>query len=126
MKKPAVPTEEDLINTWIIFEGSENGSQQYEDTFWAFSFLDDLTSDHPEESYEVILKILKKEIPEEMIVSLGCGALESLLSYNGERIIDRLEKDIKSNPKLLQALTHTWKFNTSNQLYERVKKLIEK
>ena len=123
MKKPAFPTEKDLIESWIIFEESKNGSQQYEDNFWTFEYFSDLTYEHPLECYEIMIKILNMNISEDSVVSIGCGILEDLLGHNGDLIIDRLENDIKSNQKLNQAIQHTWKYSTDDKLWSRIMKL---
>lgn len=120
MKKPPYPTRDDLVTAWITMHHSAQGNPEYEDNFWSFTYLDNLTSEYPEESFEVIKTILSRDSSNEIMQVLAAGPLEDLLNRHGDANIDRIEGEAESNRSFRKLLGGVWKSHIDPAVWARV------
>jgi len=73
-------------------------------TEWASEKMIDLALENPEELWDPILEILKRDPPTEVIEVLAAGPLEDYIAKLGERVIDRVEAQAAADAKFRNLL----------------------
>ncbi|NWK57727.1 hypothetical protein HW115_19065 [Verrucomicrobiaceae bacterium N1E253] len=124
MKEPPFPTRDDIITGWIDLCHSEEGSDEYEESFWSCMLLDNLIDNFPLDSYKVILDILARDNSYCVVSATGMSLLVHLIGSHGEEVIDRLEHDVRHNSDLHNALEGIYNQGASDEVWRRVKKLV--
>lgn len=89
-------------------------------TEWASDKMLDLAMENPEELWEVILEVLKRDPPAEVFEVLAAGPLEDYLAELGEQVIDRVELQAASDPKFRHLLGGVWRNSMSEEVWTRV------
>jgi hypothetical protein len=89
-------------------------------TEWAPDKVTDLTLDAPEELWDIILEILKRDPPTEVIEVLAAGPLEDYLAQLGERVIGKVETQAAENPRFRSLLGGVWRNSMSEGVWKRV------
>ena len=114
-----------LVEGWIArFEHyREVGADDQH--FWAFEQLDDLCKQSPELAWEIILRILDANSSDPIVENLSAGPLEDLLVYHGEQVISLVEIRARNDSKFRNLLGGVWKNAISDEIWERVQKLVE-
>jgi uncharacterized protein DUF6869 len=103
--------EERLLSSWFEFE----------QTFWAFSTVWEITCGDPERLW-TITKALVTAAPDEATLGyIGAGPLEDLLSGYGEQFIERIEQQAAADAKFRLSLAIVRQSGMSDELLRRVK-----
>ena len=89
-------------------------------TEWASEKMIDLALENPEELWDPILEILKRDPPTEVIEVLAAGPLEDYIAKLGERVIDRVEAQAAADPKFRSLLGGVWRNSMSDGVWARV------
>jgi hypothetical protein len=90
----------ELIDAYIEFENSPQGSEKREQLFWTFEKFDELNSKNPQACWDALLKILEL-IPDENIEGMmAAGILEDFIENHGEDFIDIIEEEAARNESL--------------------------
>ena len=89
-------------------------------TQWASDKISDLAVDNPEQLWEIILEILKRDPPTEVIEVLAAGPLEDYIAQLGERVIDKVESQAAVDPKFRSLLGGVWRNSMSEEVWKRV------
>jgi hypothetical protein len=89
-------------------------------TEWASSRVIELALDQPEELWDFILEVLKREPPEEVIEVLAAGPLEDYIANLGDKVIDRVEEQSAADPKFRNLLGGVWRNSMSDEVWKRV------
>ncbi len=113
-------SKERLIAGWLALQRTAMGSREYEDAFWAFEELDDLCTDSPEDTWEIILGILARGPSDEEIGMLAAGPLEDLLARHGRYVIERVEREASRNPAFASLLGGVWQLTIPDDIWARV------
>ena len=120
MKKPLFPTREDFIQAWIDFSKAEQGSDEYEESFWCFMLLSDLIEDFPNETLDIFVDIINQDSSPEVISSTSAGPLEDLISDHGALLIDKIVTIAENNKNFNHALGGVWKSTTKDAIWNRI------
>jgi len=120
MKKPPLPTMDDLIQAWIDMTVHGRGTPEYEESFWAFWAIQDLINEHPDQAFLVIREILRKNQTDKVFQSLSAGPLEDLLAAHGPTIIERVEDTARSDPIFRKLLGGVWQDQIREDIWHRV------
>jgi hypothetical protein len=108
------PELERVVDAWF----------QYEETFWAWERVEDLTRMDPELAWRVIT-LLVEEAPSEAVLGvIGAGPLEDLLSVYGEGMIDRVEERARTDEHFRQCLAAVWQSDMTDELWARVQNAV--
>jgi hypothetical protein len=94
------------------------------ENMWSHHELPRLSKEQPFEAWRVIEKMISLTDDEETLKMIGVEPIEDVLSENGEAIIHEVERFAKEEPKILVALTATWKSTTPDVVWARVEKLL--
>lgn len=78
-----------------------------------------------EDAWSLVLRLLAAAPTEWVITMIGCGPLEDLLDADPDRVADLVEQEAPRNPRLREALVHTWQQATPDPAFDRVKRLAE-
>lgn len=89
-------------------------------TEWASDKMIDLALENPEELWDIILEILKRDPPTEVIEVLAAGPLEDYIAKLGEKVIDRVEAHAAADPKFKNLLGGVWRNSISDDVWRRV------
>jgi hypothetical protein len=89
-------------------------------TEWASEKMIDLALENPEELWDPILEILKRDPPTEVIEVLAAGPLEDYIAKLGERVIDRVEAQAAADAKFRNLLGGVWRNSMSDAVWARV------
>jgi len=98
-----------------VFSKRDNSS-----TEWAIDKVLDLTYRNPEKLWELILEILHRDPPDEVIGNLAAGPLEDYLAKCGERVIERIEQQAAKDPKFKSLLGGVWQNTMTAEVWARV------
>jgi hypothetical protein len=90
------------------------------DTEWASSKVIDLALEQPEELWDFILEVLKRDPPDDVIEVLAAGPLEDYIAKLGELVIERVEQQAAVDPKFRNLLGGVWRNSMSDDVWRRV------
>lgn len=111
-----------LIEAYIEFEESPQGSDKRERLFWTFEKFDELNSENPDLCWKGLLEIIKR-IPSEKIEGvMAAGILEDFIESNGSKFIDLIETEAGTNDNLKKLLGGVYECSTP-EVWERVMKV---
>jgi hypothetical protein len=88
--------------------------------FWAFSMLDNIVTDFPDEALLVISEILKLDASSAIIPSLAAGPVEDLLTRHGSMMIEKVEAEALRNPSFRNLLGGVWQNKMPSEIWERI------
>ena len=120
MKKPAFPTENDLITGWLDLNSAEDGSPEYEESFWSFMMFDDLVDEFPDDALRVICKILAVNDSFEVKGTLSAGAMEDLLVRHGADVIHDVERIARETSSFASMLGGVWQRDMDKDIWDRL------
>lgn len=87
---------------------------------WASDRLWEIVRDEPDVALELTLLLLKKEGDHDAVLAyVAAGPLEDLLKRHGLHVIDRLEQESKTDPRLQLVLSGVWGIDSGHPLFER-------
>lgn len=111
-----------LMDCWVR-SWSSNPTEK-EEYSWAYAELLDDTQEQPEKAWHCILYAVENPSWNEYLLGcLAAGPLEDILSYHGEQFIERVEEEAKKNSKFAWLLGGVWRFQMSDEIWERVQKV---
>lgn len=99
----------------MVLRERDNGATQ-----WAADAVMDLAFEDPDGLWPLVLEVLQRDPPMEVIEVLAAGPLEDYLAKRGDTVIDRVEKQARSDPKFRSLLGGVWKNNMSDAVWARV------
>jgi hypothetical protein len=133
-------SDEELAHAWIkrfsknrtrVLSADSVDRQMQDDhrieveTYPAFKELEKLVRDDPVRSWAIILCILKlAQQDQEALDNLAAGPLETLLVLHGPNVIERIEKDARSNPRLKALLLGVWGNAVNAAVWDRLQALL--
>ena len=108
-----------LVRAYLEYSATDR-----HDLFWASDRLRDLITHAPDDAYEVIRELVRQAPTPYVLSIVAAGPLEDLLSDWGERLVDHLETDARSDPKLMAACAGVWKLFMSDEVWTRLRALV--
>ena len=111
-----------LVEAWIRVMLKES-SDEHDPDFWAFSNLDRMIDDEPENAWSIILEILRRNQSSEILEVLSAGPVEDLLARHGEAFIERVENEARNDEDFAKLLGGVWQNTMSNEIYARVQRV---
>jgi hypothetical protein len=102
------------IAAYIMYESEPNKGRYNHPLFWAVEkFMELVHMDEiPEEYFQAILEVLKRDPGDKVLGVLAAGPLEDLIHYHGSQYIDRIEEEARRNPKFRHLLGGVWQSGT--------------
>jgi hypothetical protein len=110
----------DFAENWIAFMKAPENSEEYKALFWVLDREYDLMNEEPNEIWRLILKVLSLNNSNKILETLSAGLLEDLLAKHGAAMIDRVEKEAKSNPLFAKLLGGVWQNSMTDEVWARV------
>jgi Family of unknown function (DUF6869) len=111
-----------LVEAWIRVMLKES-SDEHDPDFWAFSNLDRMIDDEPENAWSIILEILRRNQSSEILEVLSAGPVEDLLARHGEAFIERVENEARNDEDFAKLLGGVWQNTMSDEIYARVQRV---
>jgi hypothetical protein len=90
-------------------------------TEWAIDAVVDITFKSPEELWDFVLEVLRRDPPNDVLEVLAAGPLEDYLVRCGERVMDRVEERAKADPAFRSLLGGVWQNRMSSEVWARVR-----
>lgn len=87
------------------------------DRSWAFRIL---TKERPGDAWAVVRVLLELDVPGRYFPVVAAGEIEDLLRHNGPAIIDEVEADAASDPRIATALGGVWNARIEPKVWERI------
>jgi hypothetical protein len=106
-------------DAWITHRLVEAGSPEYYASAWAIDTYDYLYED-PETLWLLILAVHRKDQSIRVQQLLSAGEVEDLLGKHGERFIDRIEAEARTDPSFAKLLGGVWQGQMSDELWARL------
>lgn len=101
-----------LIDAYIEFEKTPQGSLEREQLLWTFEKFDELNSENPHLCWEAILEILNRIPTDEVEGVMAAGILEDFIDSHGEEFIDSIVNEAKRNSRLTVLLGGVYECST--------------
>ncbi len=105
---------EHLIDGYFRYYEAKNAED-----FWAVEYVDRLVQKNPEEAWELTCLLIDKSKSDDVLAITAAGPLEMLLYQQGPALIERVEKECRTNDRLRLALSGVWGIRPGNPIYER-------
>ncbi len=119
-----MPMNDADLEAWALayIEGVQDPTRFKDDhpLWWAIERLHDSSTD-PEDIWLVILRVLAKSPPEEVLGVVAAGPLEDLIHYKGDDFIDRIELLARRDPAFRLLLRGVWE-SGSPAVWDRVER----
>lgn len=115
-----------LVSAWMINQDAQEGSAERTESGWSEARVMDMWMEEPDECWEFILSVLKHDISETVQENLAAGAMEGVLSYYGETLIDRVEQEAHHNAKLRSLLGGVWQNRMSEAVWSRIEAIADR
>lgn len=80
----------------------------------------DLAFNNLEGLWSMILEVLGRDPPDQVIAVLAAGPLEEYLAQGGDQVIGRVETQAGKDPKFRHLLGGVWKNSMSDEVWARV------
>ncbi len=114
------PTHKEVFDAWIEYHSKEPSSQSL---FWAWEYINETVSSDPESGWQLILGLIQQCPNNWVLCNIAAGPLEDLLIGNPERFIDRIETQVRRDPKFRLCLTGVWyEKEISEEICQRIDK----
>ena len=110
----------EVAKGWVERWAYEVGDPKRDEFEWVDEFEYVATHEIPEVGFKLILEILELEPSNHLIKMLAAGPLEDLLTNHGEKIIEKVESEAKSNDKFALLLSGVWQNLIPDHIWERV------
>ena len=110
---------EKLINAWFVAHKAGTETPIYEENWWAIETIINLREENPELLWELILQAIEMEKDEKLLSNLAAGPIEDLMCSYGEQVIDRVEKEAKSNSSFKNCIKDVWLDYNDTPIYKR-------
>lgn len=89
-------------------------------TQWAEDLMFDITYENPKQLLEIILVIIHRDPPNEVVEILAAGPLEDYLAKCGEEVMSKVEEQAKRDKKFRGLLGGVWQNAMSDNVWARV------
>jgi Family of unknown function (DUF6869) len=109
----SVPINKLLVEWAEWAENPDGDSPGHSEFLW-------IVENEPEKGWTAILTALKDKRLEPSLGIIAAGPLEDLLSFHGEKFIERVEKEARSNPTFAHLLGGVWQSNIRDDVWKRV------
>jgi hypothetical protein len=118
---PMNPCErKELIESWLALQHVRERISERQDLSWVIAKIWDLCDDAPNEAFDFILGVLEEDASSSGMAILAAGPLEALLRKHGPRMIGRVERRARRDPRFAELLGCVWKNAMSNKIWTRV------
>jgi len=116
-------TQDEISRTadaWLSYWHAPPGSPTRERLYWASDRVRDLLGCEPEELWQFILVVHRKDQSPAIQQVLSAGPLEDLLATYGQIFIERIEREAIADPFFAKLLGGVWKSRISDHVWARV------
>ncbi len=108
---------------WVERWAYEVDDPKRDEFEWVDEFEYVATHEIPEVGLKLILAILTLEPSSHLIKVLAAGPLEDLLANHGEKIIEKVESEAKTNSKFALLLSGVWQNSIPDKIWGRVQNI---
>jgi hypothetical protein len=116
------PADLDIASSWVQLHQAGKAPSEGNEHFWAYSTLDDIRHSDPDRCWHIILEIQRIDSSDGMIANLAAGPLEDLLTTSGDRVIDRVETQARTDRRFRDMLHLVWKNAMPDSIWDRVQR----
>lgn len=109
-----------LAEAWIAYWNAPEDSPERDALWWAVDREYDLTLEDPEQLWNLILEVLRRDSAVHIQEVLSAGPLENLLATHGASVIGKIESEARANPLFARLLGGVWKNKMTDETWARV------
>ena len=116
-----------LVEGYFAHVEAQKRGEKEDPHFWAVEAMWALIDRDEDESWTVLLEMLRRAEGEHMIASIAAGPLEDFIVRYGETFLPRIESEARTNSKFRRALVGVWgESRMSEELVLRLRSLVER
>ncbi|MEW5757286.1 MAG: DUF6869 domain-containing protein [Pseudomonadota bacterium] len=117
--------EKNIAESWIaryeIIQKQGDNSPEANELFWSFEALDRFCRKDPDKAWSIILLIFHATNSDFVLDNLAAGPLESLLAWNGPKVIRWVETEAASDERFKTLLGGVWQNLMTSEIWQRVR-----
>ncbi|HWE45036.1 MAG TPA: hypothetical protein VG407_03325 [Caulobacteraceae bacterium] len=122
---------EDIARSWIAHYarfGRPSSAEQIkahddDPDWWAVNSLMELDGQDPVRSLDIVFLISRGSDDGWVLENLGAGPIENLIN-DDPTLLDAIELEVASNPRLREALQSVWRGDISEDTWARLQKIV--
>jgi hypothetical protein len=103
-----------ITDAYLRYQAKRDRSDQ-----WAWDAVESLINRDPDEAWKISCMLVNKASSDEALAFVAAGPLEDLLKKHGSKVIERVEAESTSNPRLQLALSGVWGIEPADPIFER-------
>jgi len=110
-----------LVDAYIEAQNLGSITNANHPLWWSVEYFMDI--DNHEKANHVwiyILRIIEKQPSEKVLGMIGAGPLEDLINQYGDKFIEKIEIEARTNPQFRKVLSFVWRQDTDDEIWSRV------
>lgn len=113
-----------IAKAWIDFSYlPDNQKDENSPLFWAPEQLESLIHSNPEQSWDIINKIIAYDSSDHILANLAAGPVETLLVYKGHDFIDKFIDKANEDPLFKRMLGAVWHNNIPIDIWSKIQSI---
>lgn len=105
---------------WVSWVSDPRRDETLSSDLIGWDEFDYIVNHEPDKAWEAILACLRDSRLEPYLGTLAASPLEDLLSLHGDRFIERVESEARSNLKFALLLGGVWRIGMKDDVWSRV------
>ncbi len=114
---------DEIAIAYVKLFSSEEGTSEYEECFWAFDALEELTRLAPALFVDQIDRILVLDAGDDLIGYLGAGPLEDFLALHGDTHGHQVFAKIRQDVNWRRMARTVWRSTISDSVWQELQRL---
>jgi hypothetical protein len=108
-----------LADAWLDHDGTGR-----ETRFWAWERVNDVVRRQPSTGWLLVRCLIAGATDERQLMSVAAGPFEDLLAAHSGTLMDRVELDARTDPRVMRALAGVWQNSINDEDWLRIQSLI--
>lgn len=114
---------DEIAHAYVRLQRLQAGTPEYEECFWAFDALEELTRQAPAQFVDQIDRVLALEAGDDLVGLLGAGPLEDFLSLHGDEYGHEVFAKIRQDVNWRRMARMVWRRTISESVWQELQRL---
>ena len=116
---------ETIAQSWIKLQYAQEDSSEYGVHFWAYTNLDRMIDEQPEQAVRLINLIRAIDGSDVVLANLAAGPMEDLLVRHGEKIITQIIEIAQKDMQFRKLLGAVWQNEISDAVWREIQSVAQ-
>lgn len=112
-----------LVESWLAMQRAPEPGIEREDLSWVVRTVWDICDHAPQIALQFIAGVLEADASATSMAILSAGPLEAVLRQHGPRIIHRIERRARDDPKFAALLGYVWNTAIAESVWSRIQRV---